>query len=304
MKENTNISKKIEEALKKISPKPFTISVSVINLKTPEPEISGYNMDEFIYPASIYKIFIAAEILRKIDLKILSLDQIVTISDPNEVDKNIKLFPKRNPYRPLLHAGDKVTIDYLLDLMLTRSDNTAANELMDIAGREDINQNIILPNGWTGSDVTRKFMNRLLEQKQYQKSSITVSTTRHISEFFYKVEKGELVNPWVSKMLKEYMLRWDKGGKTGLLIPEFKSYYTKGGWLQINGWSYNFFKSIINVVRKGYCVITWNNDAGVVMGEKSHYAIAVMTLTKSPFLWAKFPLAKLSKEIHDIMESH
>jgi beta-lactamase class A len=110
MKENTNISKKIEEALKKISPKPFTISVSVINLKTPEPEISGYNMDEFIYPASIYKIFIAAEILRKIDLKILSLDQIVTISDPNEVDKNIKLFPKRNPH-PLFHISRALFID-------------------------------------------------------------------------------------------------------------------------------------------------------------------------------------------------
>lgn len=302
MKENLELSQKIKEIINEIRPKPAEISFAVINLKTKEPEISGHNMDHFIYPASIYKIFIAAEILRKIEQKILNLTDIIEIKDPNEVDKDIKLFPKRNPYRPLLHAGDKVTIDYLLDLMLTRSDNTAANELMDIADREDINQNIILPNGWSGSDITRKFLNRLLEQKKYQKSKVTITTSRHIAEFFYKVETETLISPWVSNMLKSYMIRWDKVGKTGLLIAEFKSYYTKGGWLRINGYRYNFIKALINIWRKGYCVNTWNNDAGVVTGKNSHYAIALLTLTKSPFTWTKFPMTKFSKAIYDLME--
>ncbi len=163
MKENTNLSKKIEEILRRIYPKPQEISVAVINLKTKEPEISGYNMGHFVYPASIYKVFVAAEVLRQVDAGDKELSDIVEIAPINEVDKEYRFFPKstHKDHRPLLKAGDKVTLDYLLDLMLTRSDNTAANVLIDIAGRENINQNIILANGWAGSDVNRKFLDRL-----------------------------------------------------------------------------------------------------------------------------------------------
>ena len=302
MKENTELSQKFKEIIEKIKPKPAQISFAVINLKTAEPEIAGYNVDEFIYPASIYKIFIGAEILRKIDTKILNLSDIVKIKNLNAVDKDIKLFPKGNNYKPLLHSGDKVTIDYLLELMFSRSDNTAANTLMDIADREDINNNIILPNGWVGSDITRKFIDRLKEQPKYQKSAITVSTSRHLVEFFYKVDTNQIVNPWVSSRLREYMEKWNRGGRIGLDLPEFVDYYRKGGWLEINGYKHNFLLAIKNVIKKGHAVNRWINDAGVVTGKHSHYALALLTLTKSKWPWVKFPMRDFSRQIHEIME--
>ena len=307
MKENIILSQKISEIIKEIKPKPSEISFAVIDLSKEEPEIAGYNMDHFIYPASVYKVFIGAEILRKVDAKIIKLYDEVEISDINEVDKNIRLFPKstKADHRPLLKAGEKVTIDYLLDLMFSRSDNTASNVLMDIADRDDINNNIIIPNGWTGSDVTRKFIDRLKEKKKYQVSKITVSNTRHLVELFYKIDKGELVDKWVSEKLKMYMENWNRGGRGGLCIPVFTEYYRKGGWLEINGYKYNFLKAVKNVITKGHAVNKWSNDVGVVRAENGiHYVVAILTLTKSKWPWVNFPMKDFSKKIFDLMKEN
>lgn len=305
MKENIELSKKIREIVESIHPIPSDISVAVIDLKNPNTQIAGYNMDQFIYPASIYKVFVGAEILRQINSGERKLEDEVEINSINEVDKdNPSFFPKstHRDHRPLLKTGDRVTLDYLLDLMLTRSDNTASNVLIDIAGRENINNNIILPNGWSGSDVTRKFLDRLKEEGEHRVSKITVSNARHLSEFFYKVETNQLVNLWVSQKLKSYMLRWNRDKRRSLNLPQFKSYYRKGGWLIINGYRHNLYKAIKSVFNKGYAVIKYSGDAGVVLGKNTHYAIAVLTITKTKWPWQEFNLKKLSKGIYDLLE--
>ncbi|MDP3763235.1 MAG: serine hydrolase [bacterium] len=306
MKENLGLSRKVKDIAESFCSKPNEISIAVVNLKTSEPEISGYNMENFMYPASIYKIFIAAEILRQIDSGQRNLDDLVKIESINVNDKeNPKFFPKttRVDHRPLLKDGDLVTVDYLLDLMLTRSDNTASNVLLDVADRESINNHIILPNNWNGSEVTRKFLDRLKEQKEYRVSKITVSNTRHLVEFFCRVDSNQMVNQWVSGKLKEYMLKLNNSNKKGLYIPEFLEYYCKGGWLEVNGYKWNVWRGIKSVYQKGYAIIRYSGDTGVVTGKNSHYAIAVLTITKTKWPWVKFPMEKLSKQIHDLMES-
>lgn len=304
MKENKELSEKLNLIVRSLHPQSSEVSLAVIDLKT--GEISGVNMDHFIYPASIYKIFIAAEILRQVDSGQRKLEELIEVRDINEVDKdNPKFFPKstHRDHRPLLKTGDKVTLDYLLDLMLTRSDNTASNVLVDVAHREHINQHIILPNGWNGSEVTRKFLDRLKEEKEWRVSKITVSNAKHLAEFFYKVETNQLVNSWVSQKLKEYMLKWNRDGRGGLDLPEFKTYYRKGGWLDINGYKWNILRGIKSAYQKGAAIFRYSGDAGVVVGENSHYAIAVLTITKTKWPWVKFPLKKLSREIYDLMEN-
>ena len=304
MKENKEFSEKLNTLVQNLCPHPAEISLAVIDLKT--NQIAGINMDHFIYPASIYKVFIAAEILRQVDSGQRKLEDLVEIRDVNEVDKdNPRFFPKstHRDHRPLLKTGEKVSLNYLLDLMLTRSDNTASNVLMDVADRENINNYIILPNEWKGSEVTRKFLDRLKEEKEYRVSKITVSNARHLAEFFYKVETDQLVNPRVSQKLKEYMGRWRRDGRKGLNLPEFKSYYRKGGWLEINGYKWNIWRGIKSAYQKGVAIIRYNGDAGVVVGENSHYAIAVLTTTKTKWPWVKFPMRKLSQEIYKLMES-
>ena len=302
MRENKELSLELTKIVKKFNVN--EISLALINLKT--SEIAGVNMEHFIYPASIYKVFVASEVLRQVDAGQRKLEDLIEIRDVNEVDKdNPRFFPKstRRDHRPLLKAGEKVTIDYLLDLMLTRSDNTASNVLIDLVGRENINTNIILPNGWSGSDVTRKFLDRLKEEGEYRVSKITVSNAKHLAELFYKIETNQLVNTSVSQKLKGYMLKWNRDSRKGLHIPEFKDYYRKGGWLEINGYKWNIWRGVKSAYQKGVAIIRYSGDAGVVSGSNSHYSIAVLTLTKTKYPWVKFPMKKLSKEIYNLMES-
>lgn len=323
MKEDVELSRKISDIIQRIRPQPAQISFAIVDLKKNEPTIAGYNMDEFVYPASVYKVFVGTEALRQVHEKVFDLEDIIEIKNPNDVDKNLDLFPKstRGDNRPLLKKGDKVTVDYLLDLVFTRSDNTAANTLIDLVGRENINKNIIVSNGWQGSGITRKFLDRSKEEEKYKYSDTTVSCARHLADLFYKIETGQLINPWISEKLKKYMLRWNRGGRTGLYIPEFENffqktgsafntlelqdmqrYYRKGGWLEVNGYKVNFFKAVKHAIQKGHAVNRWSNDAGMVKGENSNYAIALLTLTKSKWPWVKFPLKEFSREIYRLME--
>ena len=295
------------------------IGIAIIDLKEPEPKIFGYNFEHFIYPASVYKVFIGAEALRRIESGDFALEQIVEVKSPNDVDKDAKIFPGDN--RNLLKSGDRVTIDYLLDLMLTRSDNTASNCLIDLVERESITKNIIYKYNWQGSEVTRKFLDRTKEDKPYRYSDTTMTCARHVAEFFYLVEKEELVSPWVSKNLKEYMLRWNTGGRKGLSLSDYISYYRKGGYLENNlylpfyreyykkaGFALDYaaigvFRLIKTIVTKGWAFIRWVNDAGVVTGKNSHYVISFFSVNKQINPYKKFNSEKLAKLIFEFMEN-
>lgn len=294
------------------------IGIAIIDLKEKEPKIFGYNFDKFIYPASVYKIFIGAEVLRKIDIEEFSLDQIIEIKAPNDVDKDISLFP--GDTRKLLKSGEKFSINYLLDLMLSRSDNTASNVLIDLVGRENINKNIIQKYNWNGSEVTRKFLGREKEEEKYRYSESTKTCARHVAEFFYLVEKNELISPFVSNKLKEYMLGWNKHGKQGLSLSEYTSYFRKGGYLENSfylplslehyrktGFALDYavsgiFKLIKNIFTKGWAFIRWVNDAGVIRGKNSHYVVSVFTISKQINPYKQFPMEKLARLIFNFMK--
>ncbi len=296
------------------------IGIAIIDIKDLEPKIFGYNMDHFIYPASVYKIFIGAEVLRRIEVGDFSLDQIIEIKSPNDVDKDSKIFP--GDTRNLLKEGDRVSVDYLLDLMLTRSENTASNTLINLVGRENITKNIVHKYNWNGSEVTKKFLDRIKEDNPYRYSEVTLSCTRHLVEFFYLVEKERLISVFVSEKLKEYMLRWNRNSaRTGLAISDYISYYRKGGYLENNlylpfyksyykkagfGLDYaarGIFQLLKTIITKRYGFIRWVNDVGVVKGENSHYVIAVLTVNKQLNPYKKFKMEKLAKIIYDFMEN-
>jgi hypothetical protein len=277
------------------------ISVAIIDLNQTEPKIFGYNFDHFIYPASVYKIFIGAEMLHRIEIGDFALNQIVEIKLPNDLGKDARIFP--GDKRKILNVGDKVSIDYLLDLMLTRSDNTASNTLIDLVGRENITENIIHKYNWHGSEVTRKFLDRLKEDKSYQFSTTTLSCARHLVEFFYLVETGRLISPFVSGKLKEYMFRVNRTGKRGLWLEGvYQEYYNKGGWLETNLYKYNILSVLKTILKKGWAIIRWSNDVGVVKGKKSKYVVALLSVNKSILPNNYFPTQKLAKIVYDFME--
>ncbi len=199
--------------------------------------------------------------------------------------------------------GEETTLEYLLKLVFERSDNTAANVLIDLVDRENVNKNIIVANGWSGSEITRKFLPARNEPPQYQEAGPTRTCARHLAEFLFNVESKTLVNERVSQELQDYLHLFSRRGHTGLYIPEFKDYYTKGGWFETSLYSESIWRGLKSAVQNGRAINRWRAAAGVVTGEHSHYVIGLLSLVKVPWPWNYFPMKKFSKKIYRVMES-
>ena len=248
------------------------ISFAVIDLAAKSPVIGGVNMDNFIYPASLYKMYVAMEVLKQIEQGRHSLFEQYIVRSPNDVDvvKEISWDP-----RPLLHDRDTVTINYLLDLMITRSDNSAANCLIDIAGRKNINKTIH-ENGWVGSEVTRKYLPRKFEDAGYDTIRGTVTCALHAADFMFKAYTNTLISPWVSQQMKVLLGRQLDTTKLSGGLPRNVMFYHKSGW-----WSY------------------FTNDAGIVDDGEVKYVIALLTPVSEEKVRER--MKELSRRVYELM---
>lgn len=250
------------------------ISFAVIDLNGDKPFLGGVNFDNFIYPASVYKMYVAAEVLHQVSNGEHSLYDTFIVKSPNVVDLSRQI--DSDP-RPLLKDGDTVTINYLLDLMITRSDNSAANCLIDLATRPRINE-LLHMYGWYGSEVTRKFLSRKFEDEGYAKIRGTETCALHAADFMYRIETNTLVNPWVSMQMKALLGRQLDISKLSQGLPVNTMFYHKTGW-----WSY------------------WTNDVGIVDNGKVKYIIACFMPIEEEKASPKF--RDLSSKVYKLVSS-
>lgn len=249
------------------------ISFAVIDLNGRKPLIGGVNMENFIYPASVYKMYVAMEILKQVSSGTYSLYKSYLVKSPNDVDHTSEI--SWDP-RPLLRDGDTVTVDYLLDLMITRSDNSAANCMIDIAGRKNINETMH-ENGWYGSEVTRKFLSRKFEDAGYDTVRSTVTSALHAADFMYRIYKNQLVNPWVSQQLRVLLGRQLDTTKLSTGLPHQAMFYHKTGW-----WNY------------------FTNDVGIVDDGDIRYIIALFTPITE--MEVRPRMKELSRRVYEMMK--
>ena len=248
------------------------ISFAVIDLTGKKPVIGGVNPDNFIYPASVYKMYVAMEILKQVSNGEYSLYKAYLVKSPNDVDRSKEI--DYDP-RPLLRNNDTVTINYLLDLMITRSDNSAANCLIDIATRPRINQTMHQYN-WYGSEVTRKFLKRSVEDSGYDTIRSTETSALHAADFMYKIYNGELVNPWVSMQMKAVLGRQLDTTKLSTGLPSSAMFYHKTGWWSI-----------------------YTNDVGIVQDGNIKYIISVFTPVREESVRPQ--LKELSRRVYELI---
>lgn len=249
------------------------ISFAVIDLVTDTPVIGGVNMDNFIYPASLYKMYVAMEVLNQIEQGMHSLSEPYIVKSPNDVDimKEISWDP-----RPLLYDGDTVTLNYLLDLMITRSDNSAANCLIDVGRRENINKTMHQI-GWFGSEVTRKYLPRKYEDAGYDTIRGTVTCALHAADFMFKVYTNTLISPWVSQQMKVLLGRQLDTRKLSRGLPHNVMFYHKSGW-----WSF------------------FTTDVGIVDDGKIKYVIALLTPVAEEDVRER--MKELSRRVYELMQ--
>lgn len=250
------------------------ISFAVIDLTGERPVFGGVYYDNFIYPASVYKMYVAMEILKEASAGKFSLLDRYVVRSPNDVDKT-----KEIPFdpRPLLEDGDTVTLHYLLDLMITRSDNSAANCLIDVAGRPNINLTM-LEHGWGGSEVTRKFLKRALEDPGYATVRSTETCALHAADFMYRIHSRTLVNPLVSMSIQSFLGLQLDTMKLSTGLPDDAMFYHKTGW-----WS------------------DYTHDTGIVDDGKVRYIISVFTPVREEVV--RPILETLAAKVHQLIES-
>lgn len=249
------------------------ISLSVIQIHGEIAKFGGVNHDNFIYPASVYKMYVAAEVLNQISQGKYSLSSTLGVKSPNDVDKSKEI--SSDP-RPLLKDGDTVTVNYLLDLMITRSDNSAANCLIDLARRENINE-LMHKYNWFGSEVTRKFLKRKFEDQGYDTIRGTETCAMHATDFLYLIQTNKLLNPWVSMQMKALLARQLDNTKLSKGLPVNTMFYHKTGW-----YSY------------------WTNDVGIVDDGDLVYVIACFLPLQEEVALEKFE--QLSNKIYWLLK--
>ncbi len=250
------------------------ISLAVIDLNGDRPVLGGVNDGNFIYPASVYKMYVAMEVLKQVSLGTYSLYAPYIVKAPNDVDqtKEISYDP-----RDLLRAGDTVTLNYLLDLMITRSDNSAANCLIDVASRDRINKTMH-EYGWYGSEVTRKYLKRQYEDPGYDTIRGTATSALHAADFMYKIEQNQLVDPWVSMQMKSLLGRQLDTTKLATGLPRQAMFYHKTGW-----WSY------------------YTHDAGIVDDGYLRYIIAFFTPLTEEEVRPK--MKEISRRVYELIKN-
>ncbi|MCE1189572.1 MAG: class A beta-lactamase-related serine hydrolase [Ignavibacteria bacterium] len=248
------------------------ISLAVIDITGAEPTLAGFHMDNFIYPASVYKMYVAAAVLARISHGDFSLYDYLIAKEPNIVDRGREI--KTDP-RPLLKEGDTVTVNYLLDLMITRSDNSAANCLIDKATRPFIN-NLLHQYGWYGSEVTRKYLRRKFEDPGYDTIRGTETCAFHAADFLYRIYTNNLVNPWVSQQMMTLLGRQLDKSKIAQGLPATAMFYHKTGWFAY-----------------------WTNDVGIVDDGQLKYVIACFLPLEESL--AKPKMKMLAEKIYAII---
>ena len=250
------------------------ISLAVIDLTSDQPKLGGVNFDNFIYPASVYKMYVAAEILHQVSDGKYSLYETYISKEQNVVDRSKQI---DNDPRPLLRDNDTVTINYLLDLMITRSDNSASNCLIDIAQRKNIDS-LLHSYNWYGSEVTRKFLKRKFEDPGYEKIRGTETCALHAADFMFKIYSNTLVNEWVSLHMKTLLGRQLDKSKLAKGLPNSAMFYHKTGWFAY-----------------------WTNDVGIVIDGKVKYIIACFIPLEEDFALPKFKM--LSQKIYELIKN-
>ncbi|HTM93021.1 MAG TPA: serine hydrolase [Flavisolibacter sp.] len=249
------------------------ISFCVIDLTGQQPVIGGVNPGNFIYPASVYKMYVAMEVLKQVNNGEYSLYKSYVVQSPNDVDRSKEI--NYDP-RPLLKNNDTVTVNYLLDLMITRSDNSASNCLIDIASRPRINQTMHQYK-WYGSEVTRKFLRRTFEDPGYDTVRGTQTSALHAADFMYRIYSDQLISPWVSRQLKILLGRQLDTTKLSTGLPPSAVFYHKTGWWDV-----------------------YTNDVGIVEDGNIKYIISVFTPVREELVRPR--LKELAQKVHELIK--
>lgn len=198
--------------------------------------------DQILVSASTIKIVILAALAQAADDSRLDLQTVVPVLDAQRVGGSGVLTGLKTP-------GLALTLADHAWLMITVSDNTASNVLIDAVGTDAIRatqQRL----GLTGTGLNRRFIGRLPDPGTPE----NLSTARDLATVLLGIAQGTLASPerceWMLSVLADQQYR----DRLGRYLPQAVTFAGKSGSLE------------------GYC-----HDTGILSGPNGRAAVAVMT---------------------------
>lgn len=163
-------------------------------------------------------------------------------------------------------AGSSLSVERLIELMITESDNTASNMLIDLLGRDYLNA-FFKREGLKNTNLARKMMDF-----RYRRKGVENYTTAYdISLLLERIYRGEFLNRPVSDKCLAMLLRQRLKDRIPRKLPRDTPVAHKTG------------------LERNVC-----HDAGIVFTPGGHFLICVLTKSKNGFRQVKDFIADIS----------
>jgi len=240
-------------------------SICLVDLSDPgNPRVAGWKEEHFVYPASTYKMYVMGEAIRQVIDGEIALGDIITVKEHNV----------RQGSRPA--EGDEMTVAEIIRLTMQFSDNTTANELIDLVDRQRASA-LMHALGCEGSEITRKYLPRANEDPGHANVAGTVTSGRHLATFLYAVETGAIGGGKGRGLIKGYLAMNDRG-RFYRGLPDSATIHSKTGWWNI-----------------------YTSEAALIEDGETRYILCALTVYPSRV--ADERLAELARKVHAIMKT-
>lgn len=143
--------------------------------------------------ASMIKVYILSYLFEKIDKGEISLQDVYVLKSSDKVGGSGVLYG--------YESGSVLSIDMIARLMITESDNTATNILIDKLGLENINSYIAIQ-GYKDTQLNRKMM----DVNAIDKGIENYTSAQDLGNWFLKLAKGEMASDLSNKQMIYYLL--------------------------------------------------------------------------------------------------
>jgi beta-lactamase class A len=170
-------------------------------------ELFAHKGDRRFHAASTIKVPIMIEAWRQVERGTLSLDDRYVLRDEDRVPGSGVL--------STLHAGLELTFADLLDLMITVSDNTATNLVIDQVGLDTVN-GTMAELGMTGSELGRPMLGRLPAAGDPE----NWATPGDFALAMQAIASGEAAEPESCARMLETMERQEEIRRISRFIPD------------------------------------------------------------------------------------
>jgi len=223
------------------------------------------NGDKKLLSASMIKLLILAELMKKISENKFSLSDTVMMANFMKIGGDGVLKE--------LNTGHHFTLKELATLMIIISDNQATNILIDFLGMENINQ--------LGKELDLKetFLGRkMMDAEARKKGYDNYTCADDISLLLKLIYQEKLINKEASQLILDILLRQQQGERLQRYLP-----------------------SDIKIAHKCGDLDNLENDGGIIwLGDRA-YILVVLT-NGMPNLQCKQIIGKISKFVYDKME--